>query len=321
MALTEITSSDRNKLQFSLLSDSLRRRNPRDRFTHLDKRQLTIDLQNAWMNNPEWSAEIARIIDFSAIAEMGYYIDGELSIKLNTNMEREILDNPMQPLYVVTNMETPDDLLGVEAVLDELQNPHTTIATMYSPLQRGDRPELKPNNQREVVLLRTFLRNLYRSGVRRMIVCDSHSPVFTQLALEQGIRILDLTILPLLFNHARTVGLLEGAPLYAVSGDDGASEMGELVASLACHQGYACDQHLTGSKQKRDGKTTIEFPADKLVQLQGKVAVIAEDIISTGKTLNNVIDQLLSAGAARVVVLVAYPIFAGEALQILGNNY
>lgn len=304
--------------ELDIFFQDLLRRDPLRRFNKEEKRVLAYALEQAWKKQT-WLPEHARVINFSQIAQLGNYPDQELYTLINTKAKQELLDNP-QPIYLTTNIETPEQLIGTLATLKRLGKPPSTLVTMYFPLQRGDRPEHKKDDLEEVVLLEDFICNLEDSGVKRIMLFDSHSPAFSYFALKCGISVLDLSMLPTLFNDGLNRGFFEGAPLYAVSGDDGATEMAKLIEMLVCTQGMECIGHLEGAKTRKEGKTTIEFDSDALSQINGKIAIIGEDIISTGGTLNNVINQLLNAGALRVVVLVTYPIFAGNALKILGNK-
>jgi phosphoribosylpyrophosphate synthetase len=77
---------------------------------------------------------------------------------------------------------------------------------------------------------------------------------------------------------------------------------------------------VMGNKSKSEGKTEIFIePADQ-ARIKGYTAIVSEDILATGGTLNELYIKLLAAGVTSVIVMVTYPIVAANALQYLGNK-
>ena len=217
-------------------------------------------------------------------------------------------------------LQTTDDVLIFRNLALKLGNPLMTLATMAFPLERGDRP--KPQGDwEEMVLIETLVSDLAGAGVRRMIRGDTHSPAFSLFALMNNIAVIDVSPLPLMLQEAIKSGLLiKETPLVAVTADYGSRERGSLVTDLARDCGFNMAEPVMGNKSKSEGKTEIFIePADQ-ARIKGYTAIVSEDILATGGTLNELYIKLLAAGVTSVIVMVTYPIVAANALQYLGNK-
>lgn len=297
----------------NLLTTDLQNRDPKNRFSIEEQISLAQNLREAWGVSLDRQNRIPPI-GFNSVVEAGNYKDTEPYVLKNPNL-------PMtDQLDVIFNLQTREDVDNLRAVLDELGNPYTTLATMYFPLQRGDRPETRPGGEIETMLLRRLIRDLSVNNIRRLIVSGSHSPAFSYFALEAGIAVVDVIPLPAMFDAAVEQGLFKDKTIIPVTSDDGASNMGKAVEELAKEAGVAFEPTVCGKKTKTFNKTEVSFSNEQLDRVKGKTAVIAEDILATGGTLDSTVTKLLSAGVEEVVILVTYPIFAGEALKLLGNR-
>lgn len=297
----------------NLLYPDLQNRDQRKRFNHKEKELLAANIKDVWGVSPERQNTVP-LIGFESVTKADNYRDTEPYVLKNPDLPRT------DRLDVIVNLQTREEVHNFRAVIDELGNPYATLATMYFPLQRGDRPEARPSGEIEVVLLRRLIRDLSVNNIRRLIISASHSPAFSYFALEAGIAVVDVIPLPAMFDAAVEKGLFQGKTIIPVTSDYGASDMGKVVEELAEERGVLFGPTVHGKKTKIHNITEVSFPEEELVRVKGKVAVIPEDILATGGTLNDTTDQLIAAGAEEVIILVTYPIFAGEALQRLGNR-
>lgn len=313
MVLLETARPTNVFISKNLLYPDLRNRDPKNRFDYEEKKLLAINIREAWGVSPERRNTVP-LVSFESATEAGNYKDTEHYVLKSPDLPR------LDRLDVITNFQTPQDVQDFRAVIDELDNPQTTLATMFFPLQRGDRPKERLNGKIEVLLLRRLIRDLSVSNIRRLIVSASHSPAFSYFALEAGIAVIDVIPLPAMFDAAVEKGLFQGKTIVPVTSDYGAGDMGKVVEELAEERGILFEPTIHGKKTKIHNITEVSFPEEELVRVKGKVAVIPEDILATGGTLNSTASQLLEAGAEEAVILVTYPIFAGEALQRLGNK-
>lgn len=286
------------------------------RFNLEEKGLLAENIRKAWGVSPE-RQETVPLIDFATFAKAGRYKDGEdYLLRSNFPITADRLD-------IIGNLPTPQDVLNLRSVIDELGNPETTLATMIFPLERGDRPELRKQDGfegNEVVILRRLLRDLSVNNIRRLIVSLSHSPAFSFFVLEAGISVIDMIPLPAMFDFTVEQGFFKDKTIVPVTADDGAGDMGELVEKLAAEQNILFEKTVHASKTKKDNRVTIHFKPGETDRVRGRTVVIPEDILSTGGTLENTINQLLADGAEEAIVLVTYPFFAEGALERLGNK-
>jgi phosphoribosylpyrophosphate synthetase len=302
-----------------LLTPSLANRDVGERFNFSEKLEMANLLREAW-NNMNFNRSTAEIEGLrNSNFEWGNWPDRE-AYALSTESGRELRHKAkQQDLYTVVNLETEGDILAMRTTFDDIGAKGYVIGTMYFPYQRGDRPELSSanTNKQELILLRRLVKDVAASNVTGMVVVDSHSPAFPWFALNDGIAVLDLTAIPAMYEAAEDCGFLEGRKRVALSSDGGALEMGLYVRELS---GAEVSIQGVKSKTKEDGRivTQVSFRDEDLVRVSGADVILPEDIISTGSTMLESINDLFDAGAERVVILATYPIFAEEALSRLG---
>ena len=304
----------------NLLHPSLRNRDVSLRWDDpYEKMELARNVREAW----EFALLDPRrgeIIDFNTTVARHRYKDGE-----DSAVKKNDIPFANDNIDILANLETVKDVHALRAYLDENNNPKSTLATRYFPLERGDRPGIRRDDQghligTEVMLLRRELRDLTVNNIRRLILSNSHSPALTADLLEAGISVVDVISLPGLFDFAYEKGFFDNTVLIPVTGDYGAGAMGELVEKLAGEKRIKSENSIHAKKIKKDNKTKVVFDPEQLKRIEGKTAVIPEDILATGGTMEDTTKQLLEAGAKEVIIMVSYPIFANSALEKFKNN-
>ena len=89
----------------------------------------------------------------------------------------------------------------------------------------------------------------------------------------------------------------------------------EAAAVAAARVAGGAPQAVVCRKQRRgDREVQIELPA---VALNGRAAVLVDDMASTARTLAQAARALLAGGAAQVSVAVTHALFVGDALEAL----
>lgn len=315
MATAERVAPIGNLKAINLLSPRLQNRDIRKRFTPEEKILLAQNIREVWRISPKHQ-ETVPIVAFNTVIKSGAYKDEEPYLLKSPNIP---IGNQLD---ITANLQTPQDVLNLRSVIDELGNPETTLATMIFPLERGDKPAIRTHGEKmiEVLLLRRLIRDLSVNNIRRLIMSGSHSPAFSFFALEAGISVIDVIPLPAMFGFAVEKGFLKDEIIVPVTSDEGARDMGQLIEKLAGEKNISSEATVHAHKTKANNKVTIHFKEGNLEKIKGKTAVIPEDILSTGGTIEDTTNQLLGAGAKEVVILVTYPFFAGDALERLGNK-
>ena len=297
-----------------------------ERFSNKEKGMLALELKWAWENS-FFDSKNAEIIHLrNGNFEWGHYRDNEAYALADEENEikKDMLSG--ESAYALVNLEDDRDVLAMRTALEYLGVSESVVGSLYFPYTRGDRPELRDDGKRELLLLKTLVKDIASAGVKKISLIDVHSPAFSWFCLNEGIAVLDLSALPLLVDEALNRGIIrDDLPTIGVCGDDGALEMGRYVVDK-----LGAEDMIVGDKKKieiidektgkRKIKTVVDFSEEDLEKVFGKQVVIGEDIISSGGTLEANIEKLLVAGARSIVVLATHGIFAGDAVSKLANN-
>jgi len=185
---------------------------------------------------------------------------------------------------------------------------HVTAVTPYLCYARKDR-RTKPNDP---IITRYIAAMFEAAGVNRVIVVEVHN----QAALENAFRIptWHIEYAPMLAEHFAP--LLSSAQAVAVSPDAGGAKRAEQFRQAL--------EHLT----RRDvGSAYMEkFRSSGVVSgtllagdVHGKVAVIVDDLISTGGTLVRAANACRAAGATKVFAAAAHGLFVGGATELFAS--
>jgi len=146
------------------------------------------------------------------------------------------------------------------------------------------------------------------AGAKRMVTMDLHA------AQIQGFfdgPVDNLMALPTLCNYLKREGLCEER-IVVVSPDAGGVHRAELFA-----------KRLNSSLAivfKRRPEPDVSEVTDIVGDVRGKVAVVVDDMISTGGTLAKAAEAILARGATKVYTVASHGIFAGEAIRVLEDS-
>jgi len=303
----------------NLLNPSLKGKDINKKWEPQEKIILAQNIKKVWENSM-WKPRQGQALNFNAVVIRGKYKDKEPFALKKNNVP---LSN--KKIDILANLETVDDIHALRAYLDEINNPQSTLATRFFPLERGDKPGLRysesgEEKHTEILLLRRELRDLTVNNVRRLIISNSHSPALAFFLLEAGIPVVDVISLPAMFDFALEQGFFGNKTIVPVTGDYGAGAMGELLEKLTAEKNISSENSIHALKTKSGNETKVHFDSEQLKRINGKTAVIPEDILATGGTLKDTAEQLIEAGAEEVIIMVSFPLFANNALERLGNN-
>src|SRR3989440_3651250 len=179
-----------------------------------------------------------------------------------------------------------------------------TAVIPWFPYSRQDR-KAKP---REPISARLVADMLQLAGVDRVLTMDLHAGQIQGLFTIPGDH---MTALQLFATHFRDLGLA-GERVVSVAPDAGrakhAVRFGEMIeASVAI-------MHKTRPEQERAVVTEVTG------RVRGKVAIVGDDVSTTGGTLIAGARALLEHGAEEVNVFVTHALFSDKALEQLGNS-
>ena len=236
--------------------------------------------------------------------------DGESRLSLSDNVGN-------QPVILIQSTYPPVDrhilqtFFLAHKLSEEGAEVHAVIP--YLAYSRQDKEFL----QGEVVSIRVLAR-LFRSvGIKRLLTVDIHS---LEGLSNFSIPAYSVSAIPFIADYIRkNVSLSD---LIAVSPDFGGSSRVEAFSKILGVE------HLVFEK-KRDLLTGDVSIKDMKLNLDGKDAIILDDIISTGGSVQRAAIQLKNAGVKRITVACTHPILVDKALdkmreagvdEVIGTN-
>jgi ribose-phosphate pyrophosphokinase len=174
-----------------------------------------------------------------------------------------------------------------------------TVVMPWFPYSRQD----KKSAPREPITAKLVADFLQTAGADRVLTMDLHAG---QIQGFFHIPVDHMTALPMLANHFRDLGL-HGEGVVSVSPDPGRAKM-------AVRFGQMIDADFAIMSKTRPAHDVASV-TEVTGRVRGKVAIIGDDIISTGGTLLAGAQALKDAGATDVWVFATHALFAGDALE------
>jgi ribose-phosphate pyrophosphokinase len=228
-------------------------------------------------------------------ALVGSFSDGETRIRLDENVRGS-------DVFVVQSGIAPVDhhimemLLMIEA-LRRSSAQRVTAVVPYYPYSRQEKKSIG----REPVSAKVVANLLVTAGAQRILTLDLHAPAiegFFDIPVDH------LRAAPILASHIRRLGLEN---LVVVSPDSGGvaratdfrNRVGGGLALFAKH------------RPEPEVADLLEMVGD----VEGRTAIIVDDIISTGGTLLDAAAELRRRGATRVLACAVHPILSGNAAE------
>ena len=178
-----------------------------------------------------------------------------------------------------------------------------TAVIPWFPYSRQDR-KAKP---REPISGRFVADMLQLAGADRVLTMDLHAG---QIQGFFAIPVDHMTALPLFARHFRDLGL-HGEGIVSVAPDAGRAKVAVRFAEMI-EADFAI---MNKTRPAHDVAAVTEITG----RVRGKVALVGDDMITTGGTLLAGAGALMEQGATAVWVFATHGIFAGDALERLGR--
>ncbi|MGB8265244.1 MAG: ribose-phosphate pyrophosphokinase [Candidatus Velthaea sp.] len=200
-----------------------------------------------------------------------------------------------------------DSLMELLLMIDALRRASANRITAVVPYY-GYAKQDKKTKGREPISAKLVANMLETAGAERLVTLDLHA---AQIQGFFNIPVDNLTATPTLCNYLKAQKL-EGDGIVVVSPDAGGVPRAENYA-----------KRLKSSLAviiKRRPEPDVSEVTHIVGEVQGKIAVVVDDMISTGGTLVKAAEALMKRGATDVYTLATHGIFAGDAVKQFENS-
>lgn len=198
-----------------------------------------------------------------------------------------------------------EQLIMVDALKRASCKRITVVAPFY-PYARQD----KKGRGREPISARLVADLFKAAGADRIMSIDLHA------AQIQGFfdgPVDHLFAMPVLLEHFRAQ--LDPATLTVVSPDMGRVRVADIWSEKL-------DCPLAIIHKRRDPKVHNQVTVHEIVgQVEGRVCLIVDDLIDTGRTIVKAAEALKAAGAIGVVVAATHAVFSDPAVELLQSEF
>jgi ribose-phosphate pyrophosphokinase len=200
-----------------------------------------------------------------------------------------------------------DALMELLLMIDALRRASAARITAVIPYY-GYAKQDKKTKGREPISAKVVANLLKVTGAKRIVTMDLHA---AQIQGFFDLPVDNLMAMPVLCNHLKKEGLCD-EQIVIVSPDAGGVHRAELFAKRL--------NATLAIVFKRRPEPDISEVTDIVGDVSGKIAVVVDDMISTGGTLAKAAEAILARGATKVYTVATHGIFAGEAIDVLESS-
>ncbi|KIY23433.1 MULTISPECIES: ribose-phosphate diphosphokinase [Mesobacillus] len=253
-------------------------------------------------SNIELAEEIAKVIGVElGKCSVSQFSDGEIQI----NIEESIRGCDV---YVIQSTSSPvnENIMELLIMIDALKRASAKTINIVMPYYGYARQDRKAR-AREPITAKLVANLLETAGATRVITLDLHAP---QIQGFFDIPIDHLMGVPILADHFKSKEL--NGDVVVVSPDHGgvtrARKMAErLKAPIAIID-------------KRRPKPNVAEVMNIVGNIEGKIAILIDDIIDTAGTITLAANALVENGAQEVYACCTHPVLSGPAMERIENS-
>ncbi|GED33464.1 MULTISPECIES: ribose-phosphate diphosphokinase [Brevibacillus] len=251
--------------------------------------------------NPELAKEIAEHIGVPlGNAQAVRFSDGECQIKLNESV-RGCDVFVIQPTSAPVNEHLMELLVMVDA-LKRASAKSINVVIPYYGYARQDRKA----RARDPITAKLVANLIETAGAQRVITMDLHA---TQIQGFFDIPVDHLLGVPILAKHFSEKGLSD---IVVVSPDHGGVTRARKLAERL--------EAPIAIIDKRRPEPNVAEVMNIVGNIEGKTAIIIDDIIDTAGTITLAASALVEAGARDVYACCTHPVLSGPAIERIGNS-
>ncbi len=251
----------------------------------------------AGRSNPKLAASIAAAAGVSLTGcDIRQFSDGEIGVEIRDNVRGA-------DVFVVQSTSTPgnDYLMELLIIMDALRRASAARITAVLPYFGYSRQDRK-TKPRIAITAKLVSDLIVCAGAHRVLTMDLHAG---QVMGFFNIPVDNLYARPVLLNYIKRN--FHGQSLCIVSPDAGGVPRARAFAQRL-------NAGLAIIDKRRSAPNEIEEM--KVVgDVRGKTAIIVDDMVDTGGTLDMAADALLEHGATRVLACCSHAVLSGKAKQ------
>lgn len=246
--------------------------------------------------NPILAAEIAEYLHMRPIrAEVKSFCDGEIGVEIFESVRG--ID-----IFIVQSTCTPinDTLMELLVMIDACRRASAGRIIAVIPYLGYSRRDAK-TRARDPITAKLVSNLITRAGADRVLSADLHS---SQIQGFFDIPVDNINVIPTIGDYLGSRGL--GAEAVVVSPDmSGGTRARELATRLSAPLAV-----IDRRQETRNGPDIVTVIGD----VEGKTAIIFDDIIDTGKRVETSARALIRAGARDVIACCTHAVFSGSAV-------
>jgi ribose-phosphate pyrophosphokinase len=214
----------------------------------------------------------------------------------------------IQSICKAPNGQTVNDsLMELLLMVDALSRASAYRISAVVPYY-GYAKQDKKTKGREPISAKLVANLMATAGAKRLVTLDLHA---AQIQGFFDIPVDNLEATPTLCSYLKQQGL-EGNKIVVVSPDAGGVARAEKFAKRL--------RSTLAIVFKRRPEPDVSEVTEIVGEVDGKVAVVVDDMISTGGTLAKAAEALMRRGAIKVVTCATHGIFAGDAVRVLNDS-
>lgn len=247
-------------------------------------------------SNPELAAEIAELIGVPlGDAEVVRFSDGEIQIRLNESVRG-------CDVFIIQSTSNPvnDHLMEALVMVDALKRASAKTVNLVIPYYGYARQDRKAS-ARDPITAKLVANLMETAGVHRVIALDLHA---TQIQGFFDIPVDHLLAFPILGKYFLDKQLND---IVVVSPDHGGVVRARKLADYL--------QAPLAIIDKRRPQPNVSEVMNIIGDIQGKTAIIIDDIIDTAGTVTLAANAMMEKGVKEVYACCTHPVLSGPALK------
>lgn len=247
---------------------------------------------------PDLAAEIAEVLQLRmGEIEVGRFANGEIRIIVKENVRGS-------DVFIIQSICTPvnDSLVELLIMIDAMRRASAGRITAVIPHYGYARQDRKTRG-REPITAKLVANLLTTAGVDRVLTVDLHAG---QIQGFFDIPVDHLSAAPILADYFHEKRLEDAVVV--------APDLGGVARARDLAQKIGASLAIVDKRRPEPGMAEV---MNIIGKVQGKVAIMVDDIIDTGGTIVLGAQAILERGAREVYTCCTHPVFSGDAVARL----